>query len=122
MVNRSQWIKQKRRTKLEDTKPERQWDDFAEWAGIESSKAQKVGEFRPDRETQGIYVWIDGPYHWSQRKRHNDDWAVQQVFCLTGKRSLRIDSPLMEPKYWPYVKQKMEEFLASNEPWKRLYS
>ena len=42
MVNRAQWIKQKRSTKLEDTKPERQWDDFARWAEIESSKVDMI--------------------------------------------------------------------------------
>ena len=121
MPNRGQWIKQKRRTKLEDTKPEIQYEAFCKWADLDCSKPRQVAEFRPDRETSGIYVWIDGPYHWSDRKRHNDDWAVKEVFSLTGKRSIRIDSPLVEPRYWEWLKKQLLEFMASQEPWKRLW-
>jgi hypothetical protein len=126
------FIKHFGREKAEDTKAELGWDDFAKENHFESVKPRPVDvkdpyestswTFRPDRflPAHGIYIFIDGPHHWTERFRKKDDWEDRLLVAQTGKRTFRIDSPLVEDKrYWPDVLNVLNAFIAT--PSKRSY-
>jgi len=126
------WIRRTGRAKLEDTAPEGGFDEFVKWAGIDGllEKPQPVRDesgdwtFRPDRYLAGIwqtYYHIDGPSHWSPWARARDDWQDRTLRLVTGKRTLRIDSPLLEKRLWPHVLScvvyaRVDPFMAKSPP------
>lgn len=130
MTQKEQWIRYKDRVKLEDTAPERAFDQLAK--GLNPVKPQRQSiidedglrwDFRPDREVRGCWVEILGPYHWTSREEAKTRWRSNLIVRKTGRRLLLIDAPLLEDKsHWPYVLRELERFLLGSEPWKRLFA
>jgi hypothetical protein len=135
-MNATAWIKFKGNTKVEDTKPELKWDEFAKENYISSFKPHsfwvydeegKGFEFRPDRGILGgsliVYIEIDGPYHRTPRQVQKTKWRDELITHKADCRVLHIDSELLlKEKYWLKLYQDLQKFLMLGKMVEHIYA